>query len=67
MNYQDMKALIINVSNEPSAARRAVEAAENFTDIFEEDYAKQMPPDKAAQEHYKRLVGEYLYEKYCAL
>lgn len=62
MKFNEIKNLIYDVSGNPSAARHAVEAAENFVRAIDEAYVQYLPPDKAAQDFFKKLVGEYFFE-----
>lgn len=62
LDFNEIKNLIYDVSGDPSAARRAVEAVENFVRAIDEAYVQYLPPDKAAQAFFKKLVGEYFFE-----
>ena len=62
LDFNEIKNLIYDVSGNPSAARRAVEAAEDFVRATDEAYARYLPPDKAAQDFFKKLLGEYFFE-----
>ena len=62
MEFNEIKNVIYAAANDPSAARRAVEAAEDFIHAIDEEYARALPPDKAAQDFFKKLLGEYFFE-----
>ena len=62
MEFNEIKNVIYAAANDPSAARRAVEAAEDFVRATDEAYVQYLPPDKAAQDFFKKLLGEYFFE-----